>query len=106
MGRRITDPTSGLWAFGPRAIALLGRYHPTGYPEPELLMLLQRNGFRFEEVAIRMRPRTAGTTTLTWPRKATAFARTALAVMVVPLRRVEVEPSGSGVSGEEFGSSS
>jgi glycosyltransferase involved in cell wall biosynthesis len=88
-GRRITDPTSGLWAFGPRAIALLSRHHPTGYPEPELLLLLRRHSIRFEEVAIRMRPRTAGKTTLTWWRKAVAFARTVLAVMIVPLRRIE-----------------
>ena len=88
-GRHITDPTSGLWAFGPRAIALLSRHHPTGYPEPELLLLLRRHAIRFEEVAIRMRPRTAGKTTLTWWRKAVALGRTVLAVMIVPMRRIE-----------------
>jgi hypothetical protein len=91
MRRRVTDPTSGMWAFGPRAIRLLSRHHPTGYPEPELLLLLHRNGLRFEEIPIRMRPRTAGSTSLTWARKSVALGRTALAVMVVPLRRIEPE---------------
>jgi hypothetical protein len=91
MRRRVTDPTSGMWAFGPRAIRLLSRHHPTGYPEPELLLLLHRNGLRIEEIPIRMRPRTAGSTSLTWARKSVALARTALAVMVVPLRRIEPE---------------
>jgi glycosyltransferase involved in cell wall biosynthesis len=91
MRRRVTDPTSGLWAFGPRAVKLLSRHHPTGYPEPELLLLLRRNALRFEEVAIRMRPRTTGRTTLTWARTTVALGKTLLAVMMVPLRRVEVE---------------
>lgn len=89
--RRITDPTSGLWAFGPRAIRLLSRHHPTGYPEPELLLLLRRHAVRFEEVAIRMRPRTTGRTTLTWRRKTVALGRTLLAVLMVPLRSVDSE---------------
>jgi glycosyltransferase involved in cell wall biosynthesis len=88
-GRRITDPTSGSWAFGPRAIDLLRRTHPTGYPEPELFLLLNRNGLRLEEVPIRVRPRLAGRTSLTWARTGQALARTLLAVVIVPFRRAE-----------------
>ena len=64
-GRRFTDPTSGFWLFGPRAVRLLGRHHPTGYAEPELVLFLCRNGLRVGEVPIRMRPRLAGRTSLT-----------------------------------------
>ena len=87
--RRVTDPTSGSWAFGPRAIDLLRRTHPTGYPEPELFLLLNRNGLRIEEVPIRVRPRLAGNTSLTWPRTGQALARTLLALVIVPFRRAE-----------------
>jgi glycosyltransferase involved in cell wall biosynthesis len=86
--RRVTDPTSGFWLFGPRALRLLGRNHPAGYAEPELVMFLHRNGLRLAEVPIRMRPRLAGQTSLTTPRAALAFARTMLAIVVVPLRRL------------------
>ncbi len=89
VGRRVTDPTSGSWAFGPRAIDLLRRIHPTGYPEPELFLLLDGNRLRVEEVPIRVRPRTTGRTSLTWPRTGHALARTLLALVVVPLRRAE-----------------
>ena len=90
--RRVTDPTSGFWLFGPRALALLARHHPGGYAEPELVLFLSRNSVRVVEVPIRMRPRLSGRTSLTAPRAATAFARTALALLVVPFRRiVEVE---------------
>jgi hypothetical protein len=86
--RRITDPTSGFWVFGPRALRLLGRHHPTGYAEPELVLFLCRNGLRLGEVAIRMRPRLAGRTSLTPARTTLALARTLLALFIVPTRRM------------------
>jgi glycosyltransferase involved in cell wall biosynthesis len=85
-GQRFTDPTSGFWLFGPRAVRLLGRHHPTGYAEPELVLFLCRNGLRVGEVPIRMRPRLAGRTSLTPARAALAFARTILALVMVPVR--------------------
>ncbi len=86
--RRVTDPTSGFWLFGPRALRLLGQHHPAGYAEPELVLLLKRNGLHVVEVPIRTRPRLSGRTSLTAPRAALALARTMLAVLIVPLRRV------------------
>jgi len=88
--RRITDPTSGFWAFGPRAIQLLAAHHPTGYPEPELLLLLAHNRLQVVEVAIEMRRRTAGRTSLTPGRLAATAARTILALLVLPLRKTVV----------------
>jgi glycosyltransferase involved in cell wall biosynthesis len=88
-GRQVTDPTSGSWVFGPRAIDLLRRTHPSGYAEPELFLLLNSNGLRVEEVPIRVRPRIAGKTSLTWPRTGEALARTLLALVIVPFRRRE-----------------
>jgi hypothetical protein len=91
VGRRVTDPTSGFWAFGPRAVRLLSEHHPTGYPEPELLLLLSRNGLRVVEVPIEMRERSGGRSSLTIRRAGVALARVVLAVVIVPLRaRVEV----------------
>lgn len=85
-GQRVTDPTSGFWAFGPRAVALLATHHPGGYSEPELRLLLARNGLRIEEVLVGMRPRMGGRTSLTPGRTGHALARTLLALVVVPLR--------------------
>lgn len=90
---RVTDPTSGCWAFGPAAIRLLARLHPTGYPEPELLLLLHRHGLRVEEVPMRSRPRQSGRTSLTSGRKAVALTRTILAMLMVPMRGRE-QPRG------------
>lgn len=85
-GRTLTDPTSGFWAFGPRLVELLARHHPTGYPEPELLLFLHKNGCRVVEVATEMGPRLAGRTSLTSLRTLQALARVVLALVIVPLR--------------------
>ena len=86
-GRRVTDPTSGLFVAGPRALRLLARHHPTGYAEPELILLLHRNGLRIGEVPIHSRPRRRGRTSLTPGRAVVACGRTLLALLVVPPRR-------------------
>jgi glycosyltransferase involved in cell wall biosynthesis len=92
-GRAVSDPTSGFWAFGPAAVRVLGEHHPTGYPEPELLLFLRRNGLRVVEAPVTMRDRAAGTTSLTGPRTALAVLRVLLALVVVPLRaRVSSSP--------------
>jgi glycosyltransferase involved in cell wall biosynthesis len=85
-GGRVTDPTSGLWAFGPRALRLLVDHHPSGYPEPELRLFLSRNAMRLVEVPVTMRDRLAGQTSLTIGRTSAAVARLLLLLVVVPLR--------------------
>jgi glycosyltransferase involved in cell wall biosynthesis len=84
--QEVTDPTSGLWAFGPRTLKLLRRHHPSGYPEPELIMFLCRNRMAVTEVQVRMRDRLAGRSSLTPRRMSAALARLMLLLVVVPLR--------------------
>jgi glycosyltransferase involved in cell wall biosynthesis len=86
-GWRVGDPTSGFWAFGRRAVRFLAEHHPAGYPEPELLLLLSHNRLRVTEVPIEMRARTTGSTSLTPARLGLVAARTALALLVLPLTR-------------------
>jgi glycosyltransferase involved in cell wall biosynthesis len=84
--QQVTDPTSGLWAFGPNALRVLVDHHPSGYPEPELLLFLGRNSLRVTEVGVEMRDRQAGRSSLTPPRTGAALARLLLLLIVVPLR--------------------
>jgi glycosyltransferase involved in cell wall biosynthesis len=90
-GRRVTDPTSGFYALGPRAIRILAEHHPTGYPEPELRLFLRRNALNVVEVGVRPRARLMGQSTLTTGRLTAAAARVLLALVIVPLRRPERE---------------
>ena len=86
-GVRVTDATSGFWAFGRKAITFLAEEHPPGYPEPELLLLLARSGLKVVEVPISMSQRLAGRTSLSAGRLGLACAVTALALLVTPLRQ-------------------
>lgn len=94
LGRRVADPTSGLWAFGPRALALLSEEHPRGYPEPALLLLLERRGLRVAEIAVTMRARSAGRSSLTLRRAALALWCVALSTATMPGRRRAAEAHG------------
>ena len=87
IGQTITDATSGAWAFGPSAVALLAEHHPTGYPEPELLLFLHRNALRIVEAPVSSRSRVAGRSSLNWARGTLAAARVLMAMLIVPLRR-------------------
>jgi glycosyltransferase involved in cell wall biosynthesis len=84
--RTVTDPTSGFWAMGPRAVAMLAEHHPGGYPEPELHLLLSHNAMRLLEVEVQWRARLHGRTSLTPIRLLAAGARVALALLIVPFR--------------------
>ena len=84
--RTVTDPTSGFWALGPRAVTLLAEHLPDGYPEPELHLFLSRNAMRVVEVDVQWRARLHGRSSLTLTRLVKAGARVALAMIIVPLR--------------------
>jgi len=84
--QRVTDATSGFWAFSEQAVYMLVDHHPSGYPEPELRLFLRRNGLRLIEVPVEMRSRIAGRTSLTPQRTWSAMARLLLLLVVVPLR--------------------
>jgi hypothetical protein len=85
-GARVSDPTSGFYALGPEAMRVLAEHHPTGYPEPELRLLLSRTHLRVREVAVQAWPRRAGRTSLTPLRLCAAAWRVLLAMIIVPLR--------------------
>jgi glycosyltransferase involved in cell wall biosynthesis len=59
-GARITDPTSGLRVMDRRAIIFFAHHYPTDFPEPVSIAWGLTRGFRVREVAVRMRERQAG----------------------------------------------
>lgn len=60
-GRRFTDTSSGFRAFSPAMLRFFATTYPAEYLESvEALLLACANGFRVEEVPVRMRERQAG----------------------------------------------
>ena len=64
LGRRLSDPTSGFIAVNRRTLEVFSHSYPLEYPEIEALVVLMRKALRFREVAVKMRPRQAGRSTI------------------------------------------
>lgn len=62
--QRITDHTSGFRAYNRRALNFLADYYPSDYPEPEVVILLGRNGFTIRETFTQMHERKGGVSSI------------------------------------------
>lgn len=60
VGMDLTDCTSGFRAANRRVILAFAHWYPEDYPEPEVILLLRRAGFRIGELGVRMRHRRTG----------------------------------------------
>jgi glycosyltransferase involved in cell wall biosynthesis len=80
--KRITDNTSGFRVFNRRALAFLSESYPQDYPEPESVVLLGRNGFVLEEVAVLMRERGTGKSSISALRSVYYMVKVLLAIFI------------------------
>lgn len=63
-GKTYTDCTSGLRAANHRVIKAYASWYPDDYPEPEVVLLLHRAGFRVHEIQVHMKQRAAGVSSI------------------------------------------
>lgn len=91
-GVRVTDPTSGFRAAGPRAVELFSARYPSDYPEPEAVALAHRAGLRVVEVPARMVERAHGSSSITFLRSLYYLVKVSLALVLLPSRRGPAGP--------------
>jgi hypothetical protein len=84
--QRVTDATSGFRMSTRRGIELFARDYPHDYPEVEAILLLHAHRLRSREVAVTMRPRTSGRSTIARAVPAYYMVKVLLAVFVGILR--------------------
>src|SRR5450631_4109378 len=84
--QRVTDATSGFRMSARRGIELFARDYPHDYPEVEAILLLHAHRLRQREVAVTMRPRMSGRSTIGRALSAYYMAKVLLAVLVGMLR--------------------
>jgi glycosyltransferase involved in cell wall biosynthesis len=85
-GAGVTDPTSGFRAVGRAGIALFAASYPSDYPEPESIALAVRNGLRVAEVAVRMRQRGHGRSSIDALGTLRYLIKVSLALLLLPAR--------------------
>lgn len=62
--QHITDHTSGFRAYNRKAVCFLADHYPSDYPEPEVVILLGKNGFRMKETFTQMHERKGGVSSI------------------------------------------
>lgn len=62
--KKVTDNTSGFRAYNSRAIKFLAASYPNDYPEVEAVAVLAMNHFKIKEVAVQMRQRQFGVSSI------------------------------------------
>jgi hypothetical protein len=85
--QRVTDPTSGFQALNRKAITLFAADYPHDYPEVEALVMLIRHRLRLKEVAVQMRPRAAGRSSIRTFGSVYYMVKVLLALFVGTFRR-------------------
>ena len=84
--KRITDSTSGFRAYNRKAIQSLSEYYPSDYPEPEAVILLLKRGFILKEVAVDMRQRYQGVSSISLLDGAYYMVKVLLAIFMTYIR--------------------
>lgn len=63
-GYRITDSTSGFRLLNREALAIVNEYYPDEYPEPEAIVLFAKRKLAIGEIAVQMRERQGGVSSI------------------------------------------
>jgi glycosyltransferase involved in cell wall biosynthesis len=84
--QRVTDPTSGFRMTDRLGIELFARDYPSDYPEVEAIVLAHTYALHTREIAVRMRPRTTGSSKISASVSVYYLVKVLLAVVVSSLR--------------------
>jgi glycosyltransferase involved in cell wall biosynthesis len=83
---RVSDPTSGFRFYGTRALRLFAETYPYDYPEPESLAVARAARLAVGEVAVAMRPRQGGRSSIGLFGSGYYMMKVTLAVVLAYLR--------------------
>ncbi|HEX9019702.1 MAG TPA: glycosyltransferase family 2 protein [Nitrospirota bacterium] len=88
LGSSVTDSTSGFRAANRSVIRFFACAYPDDYPEVESLVLLHKRKMRMAEVAVAMRERTGGKSSITPLRSLYYMIKVLLAIFIDLMKRV------------------
>ena len=84
--QKITDHTSGFRAYNRMAFSFLADNYPTDYPEPEVIILLGKNGFSMKETFTQMQERQGGISSISLARGPYYMAKVMLSMFMASIR--------------------
>jgi len=80
--QKITDSTSGFRAFNKSTILFVSKVYPVDYPEPEIITILGRCGYKLNEVPVRMRQRKFGKSSINFFDSIFFMLKVVLAILI------------------------
>ncbi|MBF0504725.1 MAG: glycosyltransferase family 2 protein [Candidatus Omnitrophica bacterium] len=86
-GVKVLDPTSGFRGYNKKTIALFSSYYPHDFPEPEAIVVAQQERLRIVEVAVAMRPREAGSSSIRYLKTLYYMSKVTLAILLHMIRQ-------------------
>ncbi|NCD41180.1 MAG: glycosyltransferase family 2 protein [Bacteroidia bacterium] len=89
--QKITDHTSGFRAYNARAFHFLSNNYPIDFPEPEVIILLGRNGFTIKEVFTQMQKRQGGISSIPICKGPYYMSKVLLSMIMASLRRAQIK---------------
>jgi glycosyltransferase involved in cell wall biosynthesis len=87
IGGGITDTTSGFRAMNRAAIRVVAESYPEDYPEPEVLVILHKQGLKTVEIPVTMHPRQGGISSIRPHGAAYYMVKVGLAVFIDLFRK-------------------
>jgi glycosyltransferase involved in cell wall biosynthesis len=83
---RVSDPTSGFRIYSARSLRLFADTYPYDFPEPEAIALARAAGLRVAEVAVTMRERQGGQSSISGYKSMYYMLKVTVAVLLTYLR--------------------
>lgn len=88
IGQIVHDSTSGFRAFNRRTLAVVSRYYPDEYPEPEAIVQFGLSNLRIREVPVIMRERQGGVSSIKSSQALYYMLKVTLGILFVYVRLV------------------
>ena len=85
--QKIYDSTSGFRVFNRKAMAFLIHHYPIDFPEPESIVKLFKNGFKIKEVAVEMKQRQAGESSVSRIKAIYLMLSISLAILIEAIKK-------------------
>lgn len=86
-GCTITDPTSGFRMVNKRVIEQFANDYPRDYPEPESIVTLLKENYHIEEVAVKMKERQGGISSIHMMNSVYYMIKVSIAILIECIRK-------------------
>lgn len=87
IGKKITDPTSGMRMINRKIMKQFSEEYPKDYPEPESIVTILKEGAKVEEIPVKMNAREEGVSSISPSKSIYYMVKVSIAVLIAAIRK-------------------